>query len=62
MALRNYPIDGNRVETNDACLEWHYRLVVLLSLATAMITGMAMGAYSGKETGELALLRELFDQ
>jgi putative transposase len=38
------------------------RLVVVLSLATAMITGMAMAAYSGKETGELALLRELFDQ
>ncbi len=38
------------------------RLVVLLSLATAMITGMAMARYSGKETGELALLRELFDQ
>jgi len=38
------------------------RLVVLLSLATAMTTGMAMAPYSGKETGELALLRELFDQ
>ena len=38
------------------------RLVVLLSLATAMTTGLAMARYSGKETGELALLRELFDQ
>jgi putative transposase len=38
------------------------RLVVLLSLATAMTTGMAMAPYAGKETGELALLRELFDQ
>ena len=38
------------------------RLVVLLSLATAMVTGMAMGRYQGKETGEPALLRELFDR
>jgi putative transposase len=38
------------------------RMVLLLSLATAMTTGMAMGPYTGKETGELALLRELFDQ
>jgi putative transposase len=36
------------------------RLVVLLSLATAMVQGMALGPYSGKETGETALLRELF--
>lgn len=35
------------------------RLVVLLSLATAMVTGMALGPYQGKETGEPALLREL---
>jgi putative transposase len=35
------------------------RLVVLLSLATAMVTDMAMGPYAGKETGETALLREL---
>lgn len=35
------------------------RLVVLLSLATGMLRGMAMGPYAGKETGELALLREL---
>jgi hypothetical protein len=37
------------------------RLVVLLSLATAMVCGMALGPYSGKETGEMALLRELLD-
>lgn len=36
------------------------RLVVLMSLATAMLQGMALGPYSGKETGETALLRELF--
>ena len=36
------------------------RMVVLLSLATAMVSGMALGPYSGKETGETALLRELF--
>jgi putative transposase len=34
--------------------------VLLLSLATAMTRGMALGPYSGKETGETALLRELF--
>jgi hypothetical protein len=38
------------------------RMVVLLSLATAMVTGMAMGRYKGKETGEPALLRELFER
>jgi hypothetical protein len=37
-------------------------VVVLLSLATAMVRGMAMGPYPGKETGETALLRELFDR
>jgi len=36
------------------------RLVVLLSLATAMVSGLAIGPYAGKETGEPALLRELF--
>jgi putative transposase len=35
------------------------RMVVLLSLATAMVSDMAMGPYSGKETGEPALMREL---
>ncbi len=38
------------------------RLVVLMSLATAMVTGMAIGPYSGKETGEMALMRQLLDQ
>ena len=37
------------------------RMVVLLSLATAMVQGMAMGPYQGKETGESALLRGLLD-
>lgn len=37
------------------------RMVVLISLATAMVTGMEMGPYQGKETGETALLRALFD-
>ncbi len=35
------------------------RMVVLLSLATGMLGDMAMGPYSGKETGETALLRQL---
>lgn len=38
------------------------RMVVLVSVATAMITGMEMGPYQGKETGETALLRALFDR
>ena len=38
------------------------RLVVLLSLGTAMVSGMAIGPYSGKETGETALLRQLLGQ
>ncbi len=36
------------------------RGVVLLSLATAMVNGLATGPCQGKETGETALLRELF--
>jgi putative transposase len=36
------------------------RMVILFSLATAMVSGMAMGPYKGKMTGETALLRELF--
>lgn len=32
-------------------------MVVLLSLASAMVCGMAIGPYSGKETGELALMQ-----
>lgn len=38
------------------------RVVVLLSLATAMVCGMELGPYAGKETGEMALLRELLGQ
>jgi len=38
------------------------RMVVLLSLATAMVCAMAIGPYSGKETGELALMRQLLDE
>jgi Transposase DDE domain len=38
------------------------RGVVLLSLATAMVCGLAMGPCKGKETGETALLRELLDR
>jgi len=35
------------------------RMVVLLSLCTGMLCGMAIGPYEGKETGEPALLRQL---
>lgn len=35
------------------------RVVVILSLATGMLTDMALGPCAGKETGETALLREL---
>jgi putative transposase len=35
------------------------RLVVLLSLTTALVGGLALGPYEGKETGEPALLRTL---
>ena len=38
------------------------RTVVLLSLATAMVGGMALGPYAGKETGEPALFRQLLDR
>jgi hypothetical protein len=38
------------------------RIVVLLSLATAALCGLAIGPYKGKETGEPALLRELLDR
>jgi putative transposase len=37
------------------------RMVLLLSLATAMVTAMDLGPCAGKETGETALLRQLFD-
>jgi hypothetical protein len=38
------------------------RMVVLLSLATAALLGMALAPYQGKETGETALLRQLLDE
>jgi hypothetical protein len=38
------------------------RMVVLISLATAALCGLAIGPYQGKETGETALLRELLDR
>ena len=38
------------------------RTVVLMSLATGMVTGLACGPCAGKETGETALLRSLFDK
>jgi len=38
------------------------RMVVLLSLATAALQGLAFGRYEGKETGETALFRTLLEQ
>ena len=38
------------------------RMVVVLSLATAMLGGMALGPYTGKESGETALFRQLLDR
>lgn len=38
------------------------RAVVLLSLASGMLKDMAVGPYTGKQTGETALLRQLFDR
>ena len=38
------------------------RMVVLLSLASAALCGMALGPYAGKETGENALLRSLWEE
>lgn len=38
------------------------RAVVLLSLATAAVRGLAVGPYQGKESGETALLRKLLAQ
>ena len=38
------------------------RMVVLFSLASAMVDGMAIGPVAGKETGETALLREVWDR
>ena len=37
------------------------RMVVLLSLATGLLWDMALGPYAGKETGENALLRTIWD-
>lgn len=37
------------------------RCCVILSLATAGVMDLAMGPYSGKETGETALLRQMLD-
>jgi putative transposase len=38
------------------------RLVVLLSLTTALLGGLAVGPYEGKQSGEPALLRSLLDR
>jgi len=38
------------------------RMVVLFSLATAAVSGVAVGPYKGKQTGEFALLRTLWDR
>lgn len=38
------------------------RMVVLLSLTTACLLGMAVAPYEGKETGETALLRTLLEE
>ena len=38
------------------------RFVVLLTFATATIVGCALGPYKGKQTGETALFRRLFEQ
>lgn len=38
------------------------RFVVLFSLATGLLHEVAIGPYAGKETGETALLRSLFDR
>lgn len=37
------------------------RCVTLISMSTGMLVDLACGPYSGKETGEMALLRQLFD-
>ena len=38
------------------------RICVLMSLATGLICGLEEGKYTGKETGETALLRAMFDR
>ena len=71
-----YLADGTTVslldtEENQACYPQHnvqppglgfplVRLVALFSLATGLLHEVALRPYSGKETGEPALLRELF--
>ena len=73
-----YLVDGTTVSTPDTPElqeEYHQpnsqkkglgfpmiRVVVLMSFATAMLTGMAQGPYAGKKTGETALFRELLDR
>ncbi len=73
-----YLADGTTIslpdtEENQACYPQHnaqqpglgfplVRLVVLFSLATGLLHEVALGPYSGKETGEPALLRELFSR
>jgi len=75
---RTYLVDGTTVSTPDTPANqtaWPQpksqqkglgfpliRLVVLMSLATAMLSGMAMGPYAGKETGETALFRSLLQR
>jgi hypothetical protein len=39
-----------------------FRFCVLMSLATGALCGLELGPYQGKETGEPALLRELFSR
>ena len=38
------------------------RLVVLISLTTGLVRDLAVGPYQGKETGETALFRQLWDR
>ena len=38
------------------------RLVVLISLTTGVVRDLAVGPYQGKETGETALFRQLWDR
>src|SRR6185437_14523414 len=38
------------------------RAVAMLSLVTGMLSGLAIGPYSGKETGETALFRQLLER
>lgn len=73
-----YLADGTTIslpdtEENQACYPQHsaqkpglgfpiVRLVVLFSLATGLLDEVALGPYSGKETGEPALLRQLLSR